>query len=106
MQSSYYDPNLNVSAIAQRLGRNPDVVSRAFRQTMHMGPLEYIHTVRSRAATDLLRDNPDMTARRVAELCGYVNIDSFNRAFKRVTGTTPGRYRAQSEDAPESAPNE
>lgn len=47
-----------------------------------------------------------MTARRVAELCGYVNIDSFNRAFKRVTGTTPGRYRAQSEDAPESAPNE
>ena len=106
VQSSYYDPNLNVSAIAQRLGRNPDVVSRAFRQTMHMGPLEYIHSVRIRAATDLLRDNPDMTARRVAELCGYVNIDSFNRAFKRVTGTTPGRYRAQSEDAPESAPNE
>ena len=106
VQSGYYDPNLNVSAIAQRLGRNPDVVSRAFRQTMHMGPLEYIHSVRIRAATDLLRDNPDMTARRVAELCGYVNIDSFNRAFKRITGTTPGRYRTQSEDAPESAPNE
>ncbi len=100
VQSSYYDPNLNVSAIAQRLGRNPDVVSRAFRQTMRMGPLEYIHSVRIHAATDLLRDNPDMTAYRVAELCGYANIDSFNRAFKRVTGTTPGRYRAQSEDAP------
>lgn len=95
VQSGYYDPNLNVSAIAQRLGRNPDVVSRAFRQTMHMGPLEYIHSVRIRAATDLLRNNPDMTARRVAELCGYVNIDSFNRAFKRITGTTPGRYRDQ-----------
>ncbi len=93
VQSSYFDPDLNVSAIAQRLGRNPDVVSRAFRQGMQIGPLEYLHSVRIHAATRLLKENPDLTIRRVAELCGYINIDSFNRAFKRIIGTTAGKYR-------------
>ncbi len=93
VQSSYFDPDLNVSAIAQRLGRNPDVVSRAFRQGMQIGPLEYLHSVRIQAATRLLKENPELTIRRVAELCGYINIDSFNRAFKRIIGTTAGKYR-------------
>lgn len=93
VQSQYFDPNLNVSAIARRLGRNPDVVSRIFRQTTHIGPLEYIHYVRIKAARSLLKTNPEMTVRRVAEMCGYATIDSFQRAFKRYVGTTPGRYR-------------
>ena len=58
-----------------------------------IGPLEYLHSVRIHAATRLLKENPDLTIRRVAELCGYINIDSFNRAFKRIIGTTAGKYR-------------
>ena len=93
VQSNYYDPNLNVSTIAQQLGRHPDDLSRIFRQSMQIGPLEYIHSVRIQAAIKLLKDNPGMTIRRIAELCGYVSIDSFNRAFKRITGTTASKYR-------------
>lgn len=95
VQNNYFDPSLNVSTIAQQLGHRPDELSRAFRQSMNMGPLEYIRSVRIKAAIDLLRSNPDLQIKRVCELCGYTSIDSFQRAFKRVTGTTPGKFRDQ-----------
>ena len=98
VQNNYFDPSLNVSTIAQQLGHRPDELSRAFRQSMNMGPLEYIRSVRIKAAIDLLLSNPQLQIKRVCELCGYTSIDSFQRAFKRVTGTTPGKFRAQELD--------
>ena len=93
VQSNYYDPNLNISYLAQQVGRHPSVLSKAFRQQMDIGLLDYIHTVRMEAAKKLLVEHPDMTVQRISELCGYVNSDSFQRTFKRITGTTPGKYR-------------
>lgn len=98
VQNNYFDPSLNVSTIAQQLGHRPDELSRAFRQSMNMGPLEYIRSVRIKAAIDLLLSNPQLQIKRICELCGYTSIDSFQRAFKRVTGTTPGKFRAQELD--------
>lgn len=95
VQNNYFDPSLNVSTIAQQLGHRPDELSRAFRQSMNMGPLEYIRNVRIKAAIDLLLSNPQLQIKRICELCGYTSIDSFQRAFKRVTGTTPGKFRTQ-----------
>ena len=98
VQNNYFDPSLNVSTIAQQLGHRPDELSRSFRQSMNMGPLEYIRSVRIKAAIDLLLSNPQLQIKRVCELCGYTSIDSFQRAFKRVTGTTPGKFRTQELD--------
>ncbi len=33
------------------------------------------------------------TVTKTAELCGYDSIHAFSRAFKRVTGVSPGEYR-------------
>lgn len=106
VQNNYFDPSLNVSTIAQQLGHRPDDLSRAFRQSTNMGPLEYIRSVRIKAAIELLLSNPQLQIKRVCELCGYTSIDSFQRAFKRVTGTTPGKFRTQelSEPSEENPP--
>lgn len=99
IKENYYDPNLNVANIADRLGRSPDAVSRAFKQSTHISMLEYIHYTRVTAAQELLQSQPSLTIRRISELCGYSSIDSFQRAFKRIVGTTPGRLRSADAEA-------
>ncbi len=43
-------------------------------------------------AADRIRNGADSLAAVAADI-GYESEAAFNRAFKRVTGTTPGRWR-------------
>ena len=45
-------------------------------------------------AQKLLKES-DMTVNKVAEASGYANTSSFIRAFKKLTGNTPGEYRKE-----------
>lgn len=47
---------------------------------------------RIQAAEELLLSTPD-SVERIAERCGYLNVEHFIRQFKRATGTTPLRFR-------------
>lgn len=51
-----------------------------------------LNHVRRDLALRLLRQ-PDVTVTGVALLLGYGEVSSFHRAFRRWTGTTPGRFR-------------
>ncbi len=95
VNNNYTDCNLNVSAIAYMLGRNADAISRSFKQTTLIGLLDYIHHVRIKAAKQMLLGEPTQSLANVAQSVGYASIDSFIRAFKRIEGTTPGKYRDQ-----------
>jgi AraC-like DNA-binding protein len=58
--------------------------------------------VRYEAASQLL-DNTDMSPSDIALALGYSDVTAFNRAFRRWSGTTPGRLRTQEE--PPTAPS-
>jgi AraC-like DNA-binding protein len=47
---------------------------------------------RIQLAAENLRST-DASIRKIAADIGYESEAAFNRAFKRVTGTTPGRWR-------------
>jgi len=89
----YTDPSLNVSQIASQLGYSADYLSKMFRHTTLIGLLDYIHHTRVMAAKQLLLEKREMSIVRIGEAVGYVSVDSFIRAFKRIIGTTPGKYR-------------
>ncbi len=99
VKNEYPDPMLNVSAIADKLGKNVDYISRVFKQTTTIGLLDYIHHMRVKAAKDLLIHQPSLSVAQIGERVGYFGADSFIRSFKRIEGVTPGRYRAQSKGA-------
>lgn len=99
VKNEYPDPMLNVSAIADKLGKNVDYISRVFKQTTTIGLLDYIHHMRIKSAKDLLINQPALSVMQISQRVGYFGADSFIRSFKRIEGTTPGRYRAQNKGA-------
>jgi len=48
--------------------------------------------VRMHRASRLLA-NPDVSVAEAAAKSGYANEAAFSKAFRRVTGGSPGRYR-------------
>lgn len=95
VKNEYPNPMLNVSAIADQLGKNVDYISRVFKQTTTIGLLDYIHHMRIKAAKDLLINQPSLSVAQISQRVGYFGADSFIRSFKRIEGITPGRYRTQ-----------
>lgn len=54
---------------------------------------------RIQAAEELLLSTPD-SVERIAERCGYLNVEHFIRQFRRAAGVTPLRFRRQREGTP------
>jgi transcriptional regulator GlxA family with amidase domain len=52
-----------------------------------------LRRLRVTAAQALLRDEPRLPLAAVAGRCGFAGEAQFHRAFRAVTGTTPGAYR-------------
>ena len=87
--------HVDLSGIAQRLGLS----SRSLRErlTAEGRPLlTLIDEVRRELAERELAD-PSVPIKSIAERVGFSEVSAFYRAFRRWTGTTPARYRAQAE---------
>lgn len=89
----FNNPSLSVGSIADRFGLSIDLLSRAFKKSMEIGLLDYIHQVRIQKAKQLMKAQPDLTVYDVASQVGYLTCDSFIRAFKRLEQITPGKYK-------------
>lgn len=92
IDADYFNMNLNISMIAERLLLDPNSLSREFREQMGEGILDYINRVRLDKAKYLLKYEK-MNVGEIARKVGYCNSNTFIRAFKRYEGITPGQYR-------------
>ena len=69
---------------------------RIFEQVVGVTPGQYMLRTRlRRAAVGLRRSNDAIAA--VALDCGFDDLSTFNRQFRRATGLTPGAYRSRRE---------
>jgi len=81
--------------LARAAGSSRTVLAERFNALLGKPPIEYVTSWRIQIAADRLRGTRDGIAAIAADI-GYESEAAFNRAFKRVTGVTPGRWR----DAP------
>lgn len=86
------DSRLNVDWVADRLGRHRSFLSREFKRHKGVAPADYIVSLRVQRAMELLRTTRTAVG-GVAAACGYTDSGYFCRAFKRVIGQSPGRWR-------------
>ena len=80
--------------MAQQLNISTAYLHSLYRQYFHTTCINDVIRSRIQAACDLLLSN-NTPLNEIAELCGYHNVEHFNRQFKSIMGCTPGKYRKQ-----------
>ena len=83
-------PTLNIGSISKRFGYSTAHFIRVFRAGLGMTPYRYISLLRLSAATRLLLDGVSVCETSAA--CGYTDVKTFSRAFKKNYGVSPSSY--------------
>ena len=94
IHSSFDDPGLSVTQLAETLNMHRGSLSRAFRKAFSMTVSDYIIFIRLNNAR-LMLENPDYPIREVAEACGFGSANYFSKVFASHSGITPQTYRKQ-----------
>jgi AraC family transcriptional regulator, alkane utilization regulator len=78
--------------LAREAGSSRTVLAERFKALLGRPPIDYVTSWRLQLAADRLRGGNESIAGIAADV-GYESEAAFNRAFKRETGLTPGRWR-------------
>jgi len=70
-----------------------DYIARCLKSHTGRSPLQYLHDLQMAEAKSLLR-NTELSVSEVGERIGIENANYFIRLFRKLTGMTPGQYRA------------
>jgi transcriptional regulator GlxA family with amidase domain len=81
-----------VTRLVERSGLTERTFKRRFKQATGYSPIDYVQTLRTEEAKQLL-ESSSMTVDEVGAEVGYEDPTFFRRLFKRSTGVTPSRYR-------------
>ncbi|MBC3372354.1 AraC family transcriptional regulator [Pseudomonas sp. SWRI92] len=81
-----------VAQLAEQCNTSRSVFADRFQMTIGMAPLRYVTQLRMRLASQWLTLER-LPIEEVAQRLGYTSQAAFSRAFKRITGKTPGLSR-------------
>lgn len=81
---------VSLDVLAAEAGMDKFHLARAFREQVGMPPHAYLTELRVAAARRLL--DRGLRAGEVAQQVGLYDQSQLNRHFRRIVGTTPGRY--------------
>ncbi len=82
----------SLAAYAAEHGYSADYLGRVFSAEVGISFSEYVANTRINKAKFLL-SSTELSVEGVAEALGYYDTCYFSRQFKRITGTSPGKYR-------------
>ncbi len=91
MHQRYAEP-WTLESLARAAGASRTGLAVKFRELVGEAPMAYLARWRITRAANSLR-NERLSLARVAESVGYQSDAVFSKAFRRVTGVSPGRYR-------------
>ncbi|MDR0638997.1 MAG: AraC family transcriptional regulator [Spirochaetaceae bacterium] len=83
---------LSLAFLAGKFYANPSNLSNHFRREKGMTLTNYINTKRMERAASLLRSTGDYI-QKIAEQCGFLDINYFSHLFKRYYGLPPTKFR-------------
>ena len=83
---------VSLKSMAAAVGLEQRTLLRRFANATGMTPMGYCRTVRIARARELL-EGANAPQKVIAQSLGYKEVTSFARAFRKVTGSTPGAYQ-------------
>jgi AraC-like DNA-binding protein len=90
----YEDPELSLTQMAKQLKTNPSILSKTINQGFQLNFNDFINNYRIEAVKEKLQagEQKTQTLLGIAYDCGFNSKATFNRAFKKVTGTSPKEW--------------
>ena len=82
-----------VESLASAVGMSRTAFAQRFRRQVGSAPVEYLAQWRMTIARSALKHSEESLT-EIAERIGYLSDTAFSIAFKRCTGLSPGRFRA------------
>ncbi|GAB1453447.1 hypothetical protein MASR2M47_35030 [Draconibacterium sp.] len=97
-EKRYLDPNLTLGTLAKELHTNREYLSRTINHFFGKSYTDYINEYRIKIALELLESIANGTTKnktmlKIANASGFKSTSTFNPAFKKVMGETPGGYK-------------
>lgn len=90
-----YSTKLSIAEIANRCcAMSESHFRKKFRETMHIGPLDYINHLRIRIACQAVYKN-QKPINEIAQDVGFTTLSSFNRNFHALLGCSPSEWRKE-----------
>lgn len=85
------------SDFRDRFGYSEKYIASLFKEKYGITPGKYLGKRRIHAAKTLMRENPRLLLKEIAELVGYADEFYFSRVFKNSEGISPGQFMQQTE---------
>ncbi len=90
--SANYMKRITLNDISDHVSFSVSYLSRIFKEEKGLSLSSYINEVRIRNAKSMLLTS-DIPLSSLAYCCGFDDQSYFSKVFKKLTGTTPGKYR-------------
>ncbi len=90
----HYAEHITGQTLARKFGYVPSYISFLFRQAYGQSPSDYLTALRLDRAKELMRSDPAMLVREVAERVGFKNQYHFSRVFKKNEGLWPSDFKS------------
>ena len=87
-----FGERLTLAQLAETVHLHPAYFSASFKRAAGLGPHEYLSRYRLERARDLLIAS-DTPLHEIARRTGFCDAAHLIRVFRRLEGTSPGRYR-------------
>jgi len=90
----YLEPDLNLAQLSRLLNTNPSFLSKIINEGFCQNFNDYINDYRVKAVIEKLKagEQKTQTLLGIAYDCGFNSKATFNRAFKKLTGTSPKEW--------------
>lgn len=106
-REAFLDPNLTLLSLAREIGTNRTYLSRYLSEVKETNFYDYVNQMRVlRKSVPLLKDENRYTLDHVAIKSGFNSLSTFQRAFRKYKGMTPGQFRDQLLGAPTPSPQQ
>jgi len=88
--------SLKLSDVAQKLNILPHTLSQLLNDNLDKNFTNYINEYRIEEAKNMILTENQLTLEAIGQECGFNSKSTFYAAFKKVTGTTPAKFKKNS----------
>lgn len=88
----HFDRKITLDELADLVHMTPNYFCNYFKRQTGLTPFTQLNNIRVWRAAKMLRQTEHSVA-KIAEVCGYENVNYFIRKFKEIRGCTPSVYR-------------